>query len=272
MVKQNRNCPNNHGAMQQVKAEETHIFRGVEIAFSVEKYICGKCDVAIASIEQASNNQKRLAEAYRRKVGLLTGEEISQERKKIRLTQQGLADRAGVGVASIKRWEAGIIQTKSMDSLLRMVFGLDLQRPCFDGGRELSLPRVKLVLQRFESLLNRKLLKKNDRMLYAAKYLWYADQACFRETGVGMTGATYAALPLGPQLNNYKDLVENIQKADETTAEPLTPVEIDIIDRIAQAFPKNQDVYRAAHREEIWQKMPAGKLMDYNDAIDLHEI
>ena len=50
----------------------------------------------------------------------------------------------------------------------------------------------------FEQKLGRVLLKKTDRMLYAAKYLWYADMVAYRDLGAGMTGAGYAALPLGP--------------------------------------------------------------------------
>ena len=58
------------------------------------------------------------------------------------------------------------------------------------------------------------LLRPTDRLLYAAKYLWYANMVAFRETGQGiMTGATYAALPYGPQLNNYADLVDLIREA-----------------------------------------------------------
>jgi hypothetical protein len=74
------------------------------------------------------------------------------------------------------------------------------------------------VLDSFEKELGRPLLKKDDRMLYAAKYLWYADMVSFRDLGRGMTGATYAALPMSPQLNNYRDLVDEIFRADPGTA------------------------------------------------------
>ena len=77
------------------------------------------------------------------------------------------------------------------------------------------------MLERFSSLLGRKLLKSSaDKLLYAAKYLWYADMIAFRETGQGMTGATYAALPHGPQLNNYTELIPLIREADENKADP----------------------------------------------------
>ena len=81
-----------------------------------------------------------------------------------------------------------------------------------------------------------------------------------------MTGATYAALPRGPQLNNYKELIGLIRKSDETEAEQLTDHEMRIIARIAKAFPTNKSVYEAAHKEKVWKDKPVGSLIPYTEA------
>jgi hypothetical protein len=94
----------------------------------------------------------------------------------------------------------------------------------------------------------------------------------FRDLGSSMTGAGYAALPLGPQLNNYRDLVEEIRKADETQAEPLTREELLIIRMIVKAFPEYRQVYAAAHREKIWKDKPVGAAIPYSEAMGLSEI
>lgn len=108
------------------------------------------------------------------------------------------------------------------------------------------------MLGRFSSLLGRKLLKSSaDKLLYGAKYLWYADMLAFRETGRCMSGATYAALPHGHQLNNYRELIPLIKDADESEAEPLTDHEERILARIVMAFPSDQKVYGAAHLERL---------------------
>jgi hypothetical protein len=131
----------------------------------------------------------------------------------------------------------------------------------------LSLARIKLVLERFSGLLGRKLLKSpRDKMLYAAKYLWYADMVAFRETGQCMTGGTYAALPHGPQLNNYSELVPLISEADENQAEPLSEHDLRIITRIARTFPRDQSIYRAVHKEEAYKSRKNGELIPYFDA------
>jgi hypothetical protein len=109
-------------------------------------------------------------------------------------------------------------------------------------------------------------------MLFAAKYLWYADMVAHRELGESMTGSTYAALPYGPQLNNYRDLVDDIMRVDESAAVPLTDEEKRIINRIAMRFPKEQMVYEATHKEKIWKRYPKGAIIPYPDSAELTEL
>lgn len=262
-------CPKGHGKMVVRKTAEKIDFRGVSIKCPVEQYICRVCGTKAGTAEQTDTIQKTIANVYRRAVNLLTGEEIVEKRKRLSLTQVGLAKRMNVGIASIKRWEGGTIQSKSMDHALRIALGGQSIGDSCTGNRTFSIPRIKLAVKEFESILGKHILKKNDKMLFAAKYLWYADMVAHRETGESMTGATYAKLPYGPQLNNYKDLIEDIMKADETKAEPLTPEEKRIITRIALKFPEERMAYDAAHKEKIWKKQPNGAIIPYTDSAEL---
>lgn len=156
-----------------------------------------------------------------------------------------------------------------MDGILRSVLsGTPPVCSPDTGNRRLSLPRIKLVLNKFSELLGRDMLREDphDKMPYAAKYLWYADMVARRETGQSMTGATYARLRQGPRLNNYNDLIPMIRKSDESKAEPLTEHELRIIARIAANFPKDQDVYRSAHKEKPHTNRKTGELIPYRDA------
>lgn len=271
-MKKLMNCPNECGEMQVKKLDKNMEFRGVDINCQVEHYLCPECGLEVGTIDQSAVTQRAIADAYREKVDLLSGREIRQERKREGLTQKKLAEQMNVGIASIKRWEGGQIQSKAMDKALRLAFqGQPVGDNC-TGNRDLSIPRIKLVLRCFESVLNRVILKKNDRMLYASKYAWYADMVAHRELGQGMTGASYAALPKGPQLNNYRDLVEEIQEADTATAKPLSIDETKIINRISKTFPTNATVFRAAHREIIWKRAPVGELIVYSDSAQVTEI
>ncbi len=262
-------CPKGHGKMVIRQTTEKINFRGVSIKVHVEQYMCRVCRTKAGTAEQTDTIQKTIADAYRKSVGLLTSKEIVEGRRKMNLTQATLAERMNVGIASIKRWEGGSIQSKSMDYALRIALRGGNIGDHFTGNRDFLIPRIKLVLKEFESVLGRHILKKNDKMLFAAKYLWYADMVAHRETGESMTGSTYAALPYGPQLNNYKDLIDDIIKADESRAEPLSPEERRIIARIALKLPTERLVYDAAHKEKIWKKQPNGAIIPYTDSAEL---
>ena len=177
-----------------------------------------------------------------------------------------------IGIASVKRWEGLIIQSRSMDRLLREALAGRICGDPYTGNKPFSIPRVRLVLRHFEEALGRRIIKKNDKMLFAAKYLWYADMTAFRKTGEGITGATYAALAFGPQMNNYRELIDDIRRAVDTDAEPLSEEEKGIIVGIAQRFPQDQMVYDASHRETIWKEKVTGALIPYSDAARLKEI
>ncbi len=266
------NCPNGHGTMPVKTINKEVLFREITVSVPVKQHVCPRCGLEAGTVQETAETQRTVSEAYRKAVGLLTGADIVRFRKKMHLTQPQLAEKTGVGVASIKRWEGGLIQTKSMDKALRNVFWGTAKEDTYTGNRTFFIPRVKLVLVSYENLFNKKLLKPENKMLFSAKYLWYTDMVAYRENGQSMTGATYAALPLGPQLNNYRDLIKDIIAADITSAEPLTSEEQKTIAKITKAFPRKWDVYNAAHREVIWQRRAVGEVIPYSDAGQLTQI
>lgn len=272
MTKEKIKCPNDQREMQIKKLEKGIKFRGIDIVFPAEYYVCPICGVEAGSVEQTAKIQRAISDAYRKAVNLLTGEEIREQRKGLSLSQDALAKRMNVGVASIKRWEGGLIQSKSMDTILRIALQDIPGKDNYLGNRSFSISRIKLVLKEFESKLGRVLLKKNDKMLFAAKYLWYADMVAYRDLGMSMTGSTYAKLPFGPQLNNYRDLIDVITKANERSAEPLTEDEKRSITRISRKFPEEKMVYEATHKEIIVKSKSNGEIIPYSDSINLMEL
>ncbi|MCD6296135.1 MAG: DUF4065 domain-containing protein [Deltaproteobacteria bacterium] len=269
MEKKTMTCPNGHGKMSSEKIDKTVHFRGMDIKFQAEHYVCPVCGIEAGDIDQTGTAQRAISDAYRNAVNLLTGKQIREGRKELKLSQEALAKRMNVGIASIKRWEGGLIQTKAMDRALRLALRGQMPGDNYTGNRTFSMPRIKLVFRQFESILGKKILKKRDKMLFAAKYSWYADMLAFRELGKSITGSTYAALPYGPQLNNYRDLIDEIKNADESVAEPLTQEEKRVIRKIAMTFPEEQMIYDAAHREIIWEKKATGTIIPYSDSVEL---
>jgi putative zinc finger/helix-turn-helix YgiT family protein len=265
-------CPAGHSQVELIEVRRQVDFKGETLTISAPSYKCRECGIEFATIEQTAAAQKLIAEAYREKVDLLTGREIRDGRKKLGLTQAELANRINVGIASVKRWEGVQIQTKAMDNALRQAFcKLEIGNP-YTGNRDFSPSRTKLVLMKFQEILKKPFLVLGDKLLFDAKYAFYADMLAFNMTGQSMTGAAYAALPHGPQLNNYAELVDLIRDSDENEVEPLSEVEIRIIQRVASTFPDKRAVYDASHEELVWKEKPDGRLIPYTDAIRLTQI
>ncbi len=262
-------CPNCEGNTVPREIEKNITFRGKDITFQAEAYVCEECDIEIATIEQTAAAQDAISDAYRKKVGLMTGAEIRDQRKRLGFSQKELAKRAGVGIASIKRWENGIIQTKAMNRALTSAFQENRIGNRYTGNNTQSIPRIKLVMKKFEAVLGFEFLKDGDRMLFDAKYSFYADFLTYHLLGKSITGATYAALPHGPQLNNYRELVDLIRDSNIEEAKPLTIEEEKIIVRVALTFPRKQMVIDASHLEEIYLNKKTGDIIPYSDASKL---
>jgi putative zinc finger/helix-turn-helix YgiT family protein len=272
MSKRQLKCPRGHTELYAEKIVKETNFRGEDLSYEIEAYLCEKCGIEIGTIDQATKAQFAIAEAYRKKVGLLTSTEIKESREKYGWSQNKLAQMTGLGISSIKRWELGTIQTKPMDRLLKDAFKGHRVGNYYTGNRELSLERIKLVMKEFEKRLRFKFLENGDLLLFDAKYAWYADMVAHRDLGRSMTGAAYAVLPHGPQLNNYRELVDLIRDADETKAEPLSDDEERIISKVASKFPTKQMVFDASHREIVWKNKTAGANIPYSDSQKLQEI
>lgn len=265
------NCSAGHGEMKLATVAKEIEFRGETIRFNIESLVCSECGLLRSTVEQTANAQAAIADAYRRKVGLLTGEEIRQIRKQQGLSQQELADLARCSKMSIVRWENGVVQKEGSDKALRDVLCPKDITDEFSGNRDFSLARIKLVYETYKQYAGYELLIPGDKGLFAAKNCWYADLIAYRELGRGITGATYAVLPYGPQLDNYADVVDAILKADVSEAEPLSQEEVIIIKRLSKLFPHIQDAYNAAHEEPAWKAIEndVGRRISYEIAHEL---
>ncbi len=95
-------------------------FRSEQLDVSTPVSVCTACGWQTLGCGQADELRKRTADAYREKHGLLTTALIKYIRKSKRQNQAEFAAFLGVGEASVKRWEAGLVQDKAYDQLIRM--------------------------------------------------------------------------------------------------------------------------------------------------------
>lgn len=117
-------------------AEVTGEVRGEKLTVEVEATVCDRCGFQVLTEEQSAAYTVKISDAYREQHGLLTSAELKRIRKRLRMNQKEFAEYLGVGIASVKRWEAGLIQDAAMNELVRLKTDLQVARR---NVRELEL-------------------------------------------------------------------------------------------------------------------------------------
>jgi putative zinc finger/helix-turn-helix YgiT family protein len=116
-------CPECGGAA--VKAEvRTEPFEWgmgsdrVELRATYSVHICRSCNIEFTGQEA----EQAMHEAVCRHLRVLSPREIVGIRQSLKMTQAEISEITGIGVASLRRWEAGLlIQNRANDNLLRLL-------------------------------------------------------------------------------------------------------------------------------------------------------
>lgn len=108
------------GKVSAVTAPVVGQVRGEPLTVRVEALVCARCGFQALTDPQSSAYTAAISDAYRRKHGLLTSSRLRSIRRKLGMSQRAFAGYLGVGSASVKRWEAGLIQDAAMDTLIRL--------------------------------------------------------------------------------------------------------------------------------------------------------
>lgn len=102
--------------------------RGEKFSVLSEVMVCDRCGFQVLSDEQSAAYTVAISDAYRKQHGLLTSKELKETRDRLGLSLRKFAEFVGVGLASVKRWEAGLIQDEAHDQLIRLRTNLDAAR------------------------------------------------------------------------------------------------------------------------------------------------
>ena len=97
----------------------TSTIRGVTLTHPYFRAHCDHCGEIVSPYSITNLNIKIMYDEYKKHVGLLTSKEIIEIRKKLGLTQEGLAKLMGCGLKTITRYENGAIQDKIFDNFIR---------------------------------------------------------------------------------------------------------------------------------------------------------
>lgn len=186
--------------------------KGEEVEVVVSAMICTKCQYPLMNDEQMSQLRKATADAYRKKHGLLTSEEIVNFRTLFGMSQAAFANYLKVGDASIKRWETYFVQDVGQDEHIRLkcdeayaefsalnVHWKSHPPDVYSGNRRFSWELFKQAV--------RYLIVFTKSPLFLNKALFYTDFLHFKLYNMSITGARYAHLEYGPCPQQYENLI-----------------------------------------------------------------
>ncbi len=268
----------------------TPVIKGEEVEVIVSAMVCTKCHQPLMNDEQMSQLRKAAADAYRKKSGLLTSEEIAQFRTSFGMSQAAFANYLKVGEASIKRWETYFVQDVSQDEHIRLkcdeayaefsalnVHWKSHPPDIYSGNRRFSWQLFKQAVQY--------LIEFAKSPLFLNKALFYADFLHYKLYDMGITGARYAHLEYGPCPQQYENLIYfmihegDLIRADGHTLKTnhstdlsiFSDSEKEVLIIIAnKAKPDGgQRLLRLSHQEDAYKNSEAMALISYEFAKNL---
>lgn len=108
------------GRLKRTVAKVPHEIRGLQFEVEDEVLVCSHCGAISVPWDRVDEHGRRVDATYRRLAGILTADQIREARHRLRMSQREFADYLGVGEASVKRWEAGVLPDKSSSDLIRL--------------------------------------------------------------------------------------------------------------------------------------------------------
>lgn len=103
-------------ALRTVEAE----LKGEQVSVELNAPQCANCGEVVLLGKHVRAYHRAVSDEYRRRVGLLTIDEIDSLRRNLDMTLPEFADYVFVGIATLKRWRRGEIQTQALDRLVRL--------------------------------------------------------------------------------------------------------------------------------------------------------
>jgi putative zinc finger/helix-turn-helix YgiT family protein len=242
-----------------VKKTELFPVYGEQVEIQASVAVCKNCGTELFNEELDSKNLLMAQNLYRKKHKLLTAKQIIEIREQYGLSQRAFAKLLDWGDKTIRRYEAGAVQSKAHNSLL-----LFLQDPQ-NMNKFLKQNEITLDEKQLKKLRERVALLNNDNsddfdygyisnlfpstlslengykefdfdkfascVLYFIdklpellivklnKLLNYTDMLFFKQNGVSLTGTRYVHLPYGPVPDQYSILYGMLEKRGIVTAE-----------------------------------------------------
>lgn len=172
-------CGEQHNLELRTRKNKITI-KGEEVEYEEKYYKCDKYhdeESEFCNGKQNDENLLNARNAYRKKMGLLTSEEIANIRKEYELSQVELARLMGVGDVTIARYETKAIQEPIYDNILRRIKTYPME-----ALELLKINKDKFSEERYSQIFNKILenqskygIEMETRKLLQNDYINYSE-------------------------------------------------------------------------------------------------
>jgi putative zinc finger/helix-turn-helix YgiT family protein len=198
-------CMEKH-EVETVEIEDEEIYKGAEVSFKAICEYCSNADEYLETEEMIKVNSLTMKDAYRKKVGLLTSEEIIDIRDKYKVSQKDFSEILDWGMATITRYENHQVQDRIHDDVLRKI---DSDPKWFLEMLKRSKSRIsEKAYQKYYLEANEQFKKKQNQYLIDSIHSIYADFKDDLETG----GVELNLTKVVEMINHLAQNVENLDK------------------------------------------------------------
>ncbi|HAI70270.1 MAG TPA: hypothetical protein DCM38_12645 [Gammaproteobacteria bacterium] len=123
------------------KGPSSFCYKGHDFTLEDLEYCeCLACQYEIILPEQSTRNEARIRDEHRKIDGLLTRAEISELRKRLKITQNQAAQIFGERVNAFSKYESGeATQNQAMDKLMKLALNVP---QCFEELRKMANVQV----------------------------------------------------------------------------------------------------------------------------------
>lgn len=323
-------CPMCDGSAKLLSEKRKRTFRKEEFEVTEFFYHCEQCGEEFTTTETDEVNISQVYNQYREKYNIPFPEQLTKIKNEYGLNSTNFAKLLGFGVNQFANYEKGEIPNQSNATLLSMCADPAEMLKIVEKKKEvLSESQYKKVGKRLNELIEREgafepskyyfnRMQTPDRfmgyqvpsfekfanmVLYFLnnarfkvrlnKLLFYADFLHFKNFGTAISGAKYAALPMGPVPDNYAPIFGLIERSgyvltdliddyegfvpkEKFNKDLFTPNELETMQNVLDVFKykKTNEIVDLSHEEKAWiENEKEKRLISYQDyAFDLKAV
>lgn len=271
-----------------VDTEIVEEYKGEEIQFRFEKGCCKYCKCEVATdIDYNSRKSKAKIQAYKQKKGIISLDEISEILNKYDIGKEALADIAGFGKVTIKRYYEGAIPAKQFSDVLKRIL---VDEKFFMQSVEKNRHKLKNVTCKKIDLRYKRLMEiensKIDQIvnyivthldevtpLALEKLLFFSNGVNYalngkrlipNESEAWMHGPVYPYIYAKYKAYGYKPIDNGIYSKHGCMLSKISHEEIEAIDMVIKTFglysPKTLEMI--SHSQTPWKEKREGYAND----------